>query len=262
MRNDKVRGGFSVGLITGRIPRAVFALVIPLAALAQNAEAPPLLPGDRIANGAILEAHSARFRLMTMSGDSPAEIGTMDARLSRVVDDGEEILRLRTDVIMGGNAMSYEFDFDAATLGAVATRQDDPAGKLDVRFGGAGVDGSLAPRAGTAAEHVSTPLTGRIFEAGTVRYLLAALPIKIGYAAKLPSIDLHEMEPGWITVRVTGRGEPREVAGRELRAWVIEIDQLGGTQSRLWLVDEPPYWIRQELGDGSYWWELVSFEIS
>ncbi len=85
---------------------------------------------------------------------------------------------------------------------------------------------------------------------GTFLYwLLGALPLSEGRAWRLPTwsltsegLDLHESG----TLRVVARTEMQLEDGVRFEPWIIEARSSRGTVN-MWVVDRPPYLLRQEI---------------
>ncbi|MGD8328291.1 MAG: hypothetical protein PVJ49_02565 [Acidobacteriota bacterium] len=214
-----------------------------------------LEPGEQLPLADSLRPHAATWRVVRVVDGVESELGTMHGELTRDDSGWNYLVTLR----LGPGEMSYSYYFDAGTLVPTRSVYDDPSGYADVAYDSAGLHGSITPPEANAAEPVSIEHNGGFYEAGTVGFILALAGLDVGDSVAMPSVDLHEREAGTIRATVTGRERVELPGAHGADALVVEIDQLGGTHSRQWLLTEPPYWSTVVLGDGTARWELVEF---
>jgi len=238
----------------------VLLLLAPVAETASGQDARPaaLEPGRALPLADSLRPHTATWRLLRTVDGQESELATMHGELVR---DGNA-WRYAVTVQLGQRQMSYRYWFATGTLAATRSIYDDSSGYADVAWDGSGVTGSIAKPETGAVEPVRIERQGGFYEAGTVGFVLALAGLDVGDSVALPSVDLHERQAGTIRSTVTARTTVELPGGPAVAALVVDIEQLGGTRSRQWLLSQPPYWSTIVLGDGDTRWELVEVRFS
>lgn len=100
-------------------------------------------------------------------------------------------------------------------------------------FHGARVTGRYAPEH-APARPIDMPLDARVYDSSLFDLVFAALPLREGYAARLPFYVYEQGgAPMWYDGRVTAR-EPLTLAdGTTADTWVVDIAEDGRPRSRL-----------------------------
>jgi len=251
------------GRVLASIPRClVLACLFLFSAFAREpfpyAQETALTPGQEIRWAGSLRAHTAAWRLVRTVDDVASEVATMHAELSRVEGAWEYAVAVQ----FGAQEMSYRYRFAAETLEPMRSVYDDPSGFADVAFDHAGLRGSIEPPGSAAPEEIVLTKEGGFFEAGTIGFVLALAGLEVGDVVSMPSVDLHEREPGTIRATANERRRGELPDGRSTEFLVVSIEQLGGTRSVQWLMTEPPYWSNIFLGNGDARWELVEVDAA
>lgn len=83
------------------------------------------------------------------------------------------------------------------------------------------------------------------FFGGMYGILLAALPLKRGFAGQLPSLDEDGPRLEWITFQVGDQEEVEAGQQSKLRAWVVNAATKQGPM-KFWISPAPPYIIKLE----------------
>lgn len=195
-------------------------------------EAAPLYEvGSSKVRGSKLEPFDARWK-----GSGGAEISEV-ATLEKV--DGKRCYVWRQEWPMQGGQLSIhsELVMDAKTLATISFQKQvmglPPGAGIGqrptfMRWEYDGADYTLTTRvAGQEATAEGTlPLAS--FEGAALGLVLAALPLKQDYSARLPvamSLGLtSELTTYMITARVVGTEKIAVPGGRELKAWVVAVD--------------------------------------
>jgi hypothetical protein len=157
-----------------------------------------------------------------------------------------------------GFSMTFNV-FDPDTMAPLRGEARESDGSFMVReFDGAHVVTSNRPAAGAAAERTDIALSHPAFDfhGGMTGLLLAALPLRAGYAASIPGVgDASEDATPIRVVR-----EELVQAGRlgRVRAWVVRIGD-GPTPSLYWISHRAPYVIKVVVTapGGSVSWEML-----
>jgi len=149
--------------------------------------------------------------------------------------------------------------FDAATMAPLHGEARASDGSSLIRdFDGMHVTTrTLDPGAAEQTETASTAEPAFDFHGGMTGLLLAALPLKIGYSARLPGVGDHELD--YTEIRVV-RSETIK-AGRlgQRPAWVVEIGPApAGTI--YWISKQAPYVLRCVVSSpkGFASWDIVN----
>jgi len=237
----------------------VLMLLAPVAgtASARDARQAALEPGRAFPLADSLRPHAATWRLLRTVDGRESELGTMHGELVR--DD--DAWRYTVTVQLGQRQMSYRYWFAPGTLAPTRSIYDDPSGYADVVWDRSGLTGSITPPETGAAEPVRIERRGGFYEAGTVGFVLALAGLDAGESVAMPSVDLHERQAGTIRATATARTKVDLPGGSAVAALVVDIEQLGDTRSRQWLLSQPPYWSTIVLGEGDARWELVEVRL-
>ncbi len=168
--------------------------------------------------------------------------------------DGRKTWHLINSVDAGDSPMIDHIVLDRRTLELV--NRHSPYFAIGQHFLAAAIrdrrlTGSLTAIDGGDPIVINTELDTAVFEESTLGLVLAALPLRNGYAARLPrlavSASTKAFSAGSIAIAVTGREAIEGGDGQTYRCWVVEARWSGVDYSEThWIADEPPYSIRKK----------------
>lgn len=128
---------------------------------------------------------------------------TLDAKTLETVSLHREVKGLPEGAGLGEKPIISHWDFDGADYTLSVTHSDEPV----VSHGA---------------------LDQPMFDGGGLGLVIAALPLKAGYEARIPiamPLDLApELTRYWAIVRVNGRESVTGPDGKDVRAWVVDVD--------------------------------------
>ncbi len=92
-----------------------------------------------------------------------------------------------------------------------------------------------------------------LFEPATLHYILSALPLKVGYTASLPMLDLNNgSKLVWANIEVVGE-ENHRFNGQQIKVWKIVSD--GSRLKTFWLHQTRPLFIKMKNSGVSFKWK-------
>ncbi|MEZ4364441.1 MAG: hypothetical protein R3B48_29970 [Kofleriaceae bacterium] len=187
---------------------------------------------------------------------------------SKDLGPGEFILKERggqLDVTISmtanGDAVRDHVVIDRRTL-APATRTFR-MGDRDVALTYRGAKVEQVISRGEERDAITVDFAAAGFEANVLELVLAALPLRAGYRARIAWANLPARDQMWAELDVP-RTEQLEAAGRTWTTWVCDVRNDDGSRKTYWIAKDPPYKIKMETrpaGAPSYWdWQLTSVE--
>lgn len=226
-----------------------------------RAQSPPPTPpmeaikvGDRSVDGSFLKPYKNAWKIVyAFPGKEPFLVGTWTDELATVDVDGRHLLK-RTqmaDYAKYNIVTTYVNVFDPKTLSPVSmdfkrsdtgewAHRDFESTRVIYRRG----DSGDATKTQTGQLDMKEPVFD--YNGGMYGILLAALPLKEGFQATLPSLseDLDELDQ--VTVRV-GKQELVDAGpGKQVLAWPVDMEANYANKSHsiFWVTKEAPYVIK------------------
>lgn len=219
-------------------PALLPLLLVPLSAAAPAAaqEAVPV-GSDRVRGEALREGTDTLF-LFTVREEGAAPAALMTLRTVRVADgDGDRWVRTERTFARGGRPIAADsFEVDARTLAPLSAVSETPEARTELRYEPGHARGTVRSREGVRPLYVA--LDEPAFHGASTDMLLAALPLREGFAARLPVLDPTAEEAHAVTARVEGRERVRTVSGGEVDAWRVAVEE-GERETTYWIADEP-----------------------
>ncbi|MEZ5427962.1 MAG: hypothetical protein R2747_16950 [Pyrinomonadaceae bacterium] len=235
------------------------SLTVFLALVASgNAQAKPteamyqkVFPGDSVVNSNRIKPHKVKYEKGNYA---------MIYDLRKIEKDGKQIYEM---LIYFGNetATPDKIYFDTKTLAYIGRRLELKDYTIDVKYTDSKFTGDLIP----AKDSKYTPrkydkaYSHTFFEPAIVNYFIAALPLKEGYKASVPTIDLNNgSEIWWANVEVLGR-EKVESNGKIYDTW--KVLSKGIKDKTIWISTDEPFAVKMETsGNLGSWLVNESFE--
>jgi hypothetical protein len=259
----------AAGRIKKRLGILAVLAVAPWVAAHDDTDAVKAPVGSQLVNGESLRPfeNSWRMQVTKKDGTTNADAGLWKDRFEVIDIDGKQYGVRVQDAIFkaknGGIAATTRTVnvFERKTMAPVMRRYErHVTGKEDSSVHIAFKRGQMAleSRAGGKIETRNIAAEPAFdFDGGLYALLWSAFPLKVGFAASLPSYseDEHPEKVAWYTFRVTGR-ERIEAGGQGPRdCWIVEGDS-GSGPLKYWLSAESPYIIRlqyQQPTTGASW---------
>lgn len=190
-------------------------------------------------------------------GDDRRPIGTAVSSVERVTLGGRPALRFVLTQQLGSGTMTDTLDADAATLQPLRYRNVfGERQSIRVDYGADGHVVSTLVRDGVSAT-LDTTLVGPHFDAAQFQPLIAALPLREGYAAEVPVFH-YENGAGTVAVRVVGQDTVERADGAR-PVWLVEYEVAPGQRVNLSIDRETGRTLRAtaELGGGGRYEEVA-----
>lgn len=228
------------------VPKAVAFLVstvvvgaLPVSALPLASAGPPALPtgvpirlvGDPEIDGARVGESRAPFALGQAAELDPLEsVGAyQESTVERVRVAGREVLRRSSEVKRPGSdqvLMRASIDLDPRTLAPLTAQTEQGGNTVRIDYDWDRFVMRRTPGA-DGSEYDETALDIAMFEVGAHDVWMAALPLREGFAARLPAIFGATGTKYWAVPRVVG-SEPVDLGdGKSRDAWIVELDWWG-----------------------------------
>lgn len=178
--------------------------------------APPVAGGDIRAgdaqvDGGRIRPGVGRFRMSAVANGEERELGTLTQEVAPVEEGGRQLLRMVMSMKSpAGNGVDTSH-VDARTLAPVRLRAHNAEGTISIDFNGVKVLGNKVS-AGGQVQPVAQSTAAPAFDASMIDFLVTALPLSLGYTARLPIFMIEQGGLSWYSVRVIGdameAGEP------------------------------------------------------
>ena len=245
----------------------LFHLLV-LFALSGDPQAPeidqniPLIgPGHQLLDTSNLQFPRAVYYARAKSGDGPWNTqGTLTEWGKEIEKDGKKVVARHQVVTFanGKNFIAHTTEMETSGLMPLgSTRETDlpqyppgfvkwfqleyKAGKLQGQWHKEGQDQEAFP---------AITLKSAMFEGDVLGVVLAALPLKKGFRARLPVMYSQMSIPYTVVARVVGHQDFKTVTGATVRAWAVETDWHdlksgevspgGGSGGTYYVVPKPP----------------------
>ncbi len=149
---------------------------------------------------------------------------------------------------------------DPGSLGFAGRRlQMDKAGyTLDLQFDDNTMKGALTPLEGSDYEYreYNKVHPHEAFEPAVINYAITALPLKEGYTASIPTMDLNNgSEIIWANIKVEKREEVT-IGSKTFDTWKVTSN--GIRNKTVWVTTTEPYVIKMKTKGNPGVWELVT----
>jgi hypothetical protein len=189
---------------------------------AQRPNAGPLeIPvGSPMIDASLIRPASLERRFIRVSGGSEQVVGTLTQSISRIVVNGKNAIQSITTVKTGRGTGADSAVFSAADLAPIWHRSTNPGRTMHLAFEGSHVTGSVTPAGGTVQPvNHTTPIP--TFDSSMLDLIIAALPLKAGFEARIPIYIFESDGLVWLDVKVASESDIL-VAGRTIP--VFEVD--------------------------------------
>jgi hypothetical protein len=201
-----------------------------------------------------------RFTLTRPDGKAVAQGLWSDLVDTMTVDGRAVVRRVQGVVYVNGLTQSMVNVFDARTMLPVSSLGRRPRLSPPVTSRTFLPDGVITRHlddGGNTVDSVQTRLPGPLYDysGGTYGILVAALPLRDGYATSFRSIGEFADSVEDVSVQVVGRERAYAGSGRTLDAWKVRQGEL-----TYWIADVPPYVLRLEderADGGKIVWEIA-----
>jgi len=231
-------------------------LALSFAALAATpglAQAPPagrlIAVGDGTITGAKLKPYSNAWMFSFVKDGRKRDQGIWSDVLRYRDVDGKYLLERVQGMTYSNGLSSVTINrFEPATLAPVYSEQHTPDGKMVKReFAGSHVELRFTKSPGASEEVTRTSLPSGVydFNGGMYGMLIAAQPLRVGYAARIPTLGEFDNDLTSIPFRVVRRETISAGFKGRMGAWVVEVG--GESPMTFWISDAPPYILRLTL---------------
>jgi hypothetical protein len=210
--------------------------------------------GDAAVDGSLLKPYKNAWKVVyAFPGKEPFLVGTWTDELAAVEMNGRHLLK-RTqmaDYAKYNIVTTYVNVFDPKTMAPVSQdfARNDTGEWAHRDFESAGVKyrrGNSADAAKTQSGQIELKEAVFDYNGGMYGVLLAALPLKEGFKATLPTLSEDRDELDRVTVSV-GKQELVEAGpGKQVMAWPVDTEANYDNKSHsiFWVTKEPPYVIK------------------
>lgn len=210
-------------------------------------------PGDRAIDGSSLKPYKNAWKVVyAFPGKEPFLVGTWTDELVETEVGGRRLFkRMQTaDYAKYHIVTTYVNVFDPKTMAPISQdfKRSDTGEWAHRDFDRVSVKFSRRSSAQAKLETGELKLSSPVFDynGGMYGVLLAALPLKEGLKASLPTLSEDRDEQEWVTVTV---GKPELVdagPGKQVMAWPIDTEANYANQSHsiFWVTKESPYVIK------------------
>jgi hypothetical protein len=198
------------------------ALAALAGALPSAAQAPEVGPGSAEIRTDSLRDHVDTLEVMLSRGEEAVSMGTLVLRTTRT--DSATLLRVERVTVSGGMVMGVDsFTVDRRTLAPIAVHTVERDRTRELRF----VEGRVRASGGGAP--VETRLAAPAFYGNSTDLVLAALPLRAGYEARVRFFDHGDEGAATARLRVTGSEDVVTRDGGRCAAWRVEVE--GGSHT-------------------------------
>lgn len=219
---------------------------IALAALAwaplAAAQSPEVGPGSAEIRTDALRERVDTLELLLARGEEAVSMGMVVLRTTR--PDTATLLRVERVTVSGGTLMGVDsFTVNLRTLAPIAVHTTERRETRKMRFEEGRVRGS------GAAGPVETRLSAPAFYGNSTDLVLAALPLRAGYEARVRFFDHGAREAAPVRVRVAGSEDVATHGGGRCTAWRVDVE--GGSHTgTYWIAAGDRSLVRYDGGHG------------
>jgi hypothetical protein len=229
---------------------------VPATLIAQSSTASPakLVPGSSAVDGSFLKPYKNAWKVVyEFPGKEPFLIGTWTDELSEVELNGRNLLKRyqMADYAKYGIVSTYVNVFDPKTMVPVYSdfTRSDTRERAHREFDGAKVTyrkTESADEGKVTTGEIKLPEPVFDYNGGLYGVLLAALPLKEGFEAQLPTLSEDRDELDLVTLKV-GKQELTDAGpGKQVMAWPVDTEgnYANHSHSIFWITKDPPYVIK------------------
>jgi len=206
-----------------------------------------ILPGDARFNAERMHAHEVSYR---KSG------GKMIYRITPTDRQDDPVWEVA--VYFGDlSATPDRIYLDRQTLALRGRRLEMKDYVIDVNFVDQHFSGSLAPTAGSdySERRYNKAYEHGVFEPAVLNYVIAALPLEVGFQASLPTLDLNgESSLYWANIDVVKR-EVIKIDGVKHDTWKVRSH--GIKQKTLWISTSEPFVVQMKTSGNFGTWKMT-----
>ena len=235
-------------------PYILIALIITMTACGKERHPGALYqkiyPKDLVDHVAIIKPHKIRYE---KSG------GFMIYDLQTVNRGGRDVYRLNVYYNVDENHAPDTMFFDVQTLGylgRILGSGKDSKYLIDVDFNNGHFTGSLTPKnnSGYTPRTYDKTYQHGFFEPAVINYFISALPLKKGYTASLPTLDLNNGSSIiWANIEVVKK-ETLKIDGKKYETWKVKSH--GIKKKTIWVSTAEPYAVKMKTGGSFGTWEI------
>lgn len=227
---------------------ALLTMTSLYAVYAQTVEPVKVKVGDPIVSGAAIKPYKNLWQLTySKPGREPIDAATWSDEVEAINVGGRALLK-RTQVAKYSRrdiTITTVNVFDPRTLAPISRdfkQSDGTYAHLD--FGEHTIKSQRMAVPGGEVTQGQVTLDTPVFDffGGMYGLLVAAFPLKEGFAATLPSLDESKDDIRWATFKVVRKEMVEAGAGKQVEAWVVETDDHG--PMTFWLTKDAPYIIK------------------
>ncbi len=202
---------------------------------------PPVVAADA---GAIRSARVATgefVRAVSFLRDGQERrVGTITERISEQASGQAGILIRAQEITMGQRTVIDTAVSNRSTLAPIWHNSKQPTAAMALRFDGRHVTGSHT--AGTAApEPIDQTVGEAVFDSNNQELVMGALPLALGYAARLPMYIYESKGIVWCDLRVVGQEVLDGTA-----AWKLDVSY-AGAHGAYWFAKATGVMLRSDL---------------
>jgi len=206
-------------------------------------------PGDPMLDTSVLRPVKSKWKVsqVTFDGKAKPDWGTATYEIELVEVGGKAAIR-RTQVLTAPDRTITEVaTADRKTLAPIRSEDFDSKGfvhRVDFMKDRVQVERSTDPPGGaTTKRELKLDMDVFDFFVGPTELLFASLPLKEGFAAKVPTLEQDAVGTGWHEFKVVGKEAVDDGTGHQVEAWIVETPVAQFVQ-RLWIAKQPPYLLR------------------
>lgn len=216
-------------------------------AMGQSSEPVTIRLGDKSVDGRIFKPHLARITQSSIRNGQTQLMwtATNDALLTEI--NGKKALRIVTE---GASDIEPKRTWHGDILMFLQSLEPisydwkiSNGNSAIFKFEGTRIVGNLKNAVKNTEQKLDEDLGLMTTIGGIEDVVVGALPLKVGYSAKIPVYQLGQNGVQWKTYLVTGTKKVT-ISGQEVNAWVVE--EQGKSKNTMWLVDQPPYMVKWE----------------
>ncbi len=197
-----------------------------------------IMPGDKVVDASRIKPHKVKYE----KGG-----GSMIYDLQKIEKDGKKVYEMR--IYFGDESSTPDkIYFDTKTLAYIGRRLELKNYTIDVKYSNGKFTGDLIPAKDSNfnPRKYNKAYSHTFFEPAIVNYFIAALPLKEGYKASVPTIDLNNgSEIWWANIEVLGK-EKIESNGKTYDTW--KVRSKGIKDKTIWISRTEPFAVKMETG--------------